>query len=89
MYALGGQVAFADVPFSNAEYVAVPEEKLIPLPKGIDFQLAASVLIQGLTAHYLVSDSRPISQGDVVLIHSASGGVGQLLTQMCKIRGEQ
>lgn len=86
-YKVGDHVAFADVPFSNAEYVTVPEEKLIPLPAVIDFQLAASLLLQGLTAQYLVSDSYKISKGDVVLIHSASGGVGQLLTQMCKLKG--
>ncbi len=83
----GDRVAFADVPFSNAEYVVVPEEKVIPLPIDIDFEMAASLLLQGLTAQYLTTDSYRVEQGDVVLIHAASGGVGQILTQMSKFKG--
>lgn len=83
----GDYVAFADVPFSNAEYVAVPKEKLILLPEGVDFQVAASLLLQGLTAQYLTNNSYNVSEGDVVLIHAASGGVGQLLTQLSKMKG--
>ncbi|MBJ6950524.1 alcohol dehydrogenase catalytic domain-containing protein, partial [Vibrio cholerae] len=49
----GDRIAFADVPFANAELVAVPSEKTIQLPNSISFETAASVLLQGLTAHYL------------------------------------
>lgn len=86
-YSIGQRVAFADVPFANAEYVAVPEDHIIPLPQQIDFELAASVLLQGLTAHYLSKDSFPVQAGHVVLIHAAAGGVGQILTQICKFQG--
>ncbi|WP_196895051.1 quinone oxidoreductase family protein [Aureivirga marina] len=83
-YKIGDRIAFVDVPFSNAEYVLVPEEHIIPLPDYISFELASSVLLQGLTADYLVNDSYNVSENDIVLIHAASGGVGQFLTQLCK-----
>ncbi|PFN21931.1 quinone oxidoreductase family protein [Bacillus cereus] len=83
----GDHIAFADVPFANAELVAVPSEKAIPLPDSISFETAASVLLQGLTAHYLTKDSYQIKQGDIALVHAAAGGVGQLLIQMIKLQG--
>ncbi|QUG84938.1 quinone oxidoreductase family protein [Bacillus nitratireducens] len=83
----GDRVAFADVPFSNAELVAVPSEKAITLPDSISFETAASVLLQGLTAHYLTKDSYQIKQGEIALVHAAAGGVGQLLIQMIKRQG--
>lgn len=86
-YKIGENVAFTDVPFSNAEYVIVPESNIIPIPENIDFSLAASVLLQGLTAHFLSMDSYEVQSNDTVLIHAASGGVGQILTQICKLKG--
>lgn len=83
----GDRIAFADVPFANAELVAVPMEKAIPLPEGISFEMASAILLQGLTAHYLTSDSYEVKKGDFVLIHAAAGGVGQLLVQMTKLLG--
>ncbi len=83
---IGDRIAFADVPFSNAEYVAVPETHIIPLTENISFRLAASVLLQGLTAHYLATDSYKIKKNDTVLVHAAAGGVGQILTQICKLK---
>jgi NADPH2:quinone reductase len=83
----GDRVAFADVPFANAELVAVPLENAIPLPDEISFETAASVMLQGLTAHYLTADSHKIKPGETVLIHAAAGGVGQLLIQVCKVLG--
>jgi NADPH2:quinone reductase len=79
-------VAFADVPFANAELVAVPFEHLIPLPDAISFETAASSLLQGLTAQYLTSDSYAIKAEETVLIHACAGGVGQLLLQICKAK---
>ncbi len=82
----GDRIGFADVPFANAELVAVPVSHAIPLPHSITFEMAASVLLQGLTAHYLATDSHQVQQNEVILIHAASGGVGQLLTQICKLK---
>ncbi len=83
----GDRIAFADVPFANAELVAVPYEKLIPLPESVSFKEAASILLQGLTAHYLTRDSYAVKNNDVVLVHAAAGGVGQLLVQIVKLLG--
>ncbi|WP_427051229.1 quinone oxidoreductase family protein [Paenibacillus sp. TC-CSREp1] len=84
---VGDPVAFADVPHANAEKVAVPIEKAIPIPETISFDKAASVLLQGLTAHYLTKDSYAVKENDVILVHAAAGGVGQLLVQMAKLFG--
>lgn len=83
----GDRVAFADVPFANAELVAVPEERAIPLPDSISFETAAGLLLQGLTAHYLTQDSHGILLGETVLVHAAAGGVGLLLTQIASFLG--
>ncbi|WP_316846351.1 quinone oxidoreductase [Pedobacter psychrodurus] len=83
----GDRIAFADVPFANAELVAVPVENAIPLPDEISFETAASIMLQGLTAHYLTANSHKIKAGETVLIHAAAGGVGQLLIQVCKLLG--
>lgn len=82
----GDRVAFADVPFANAQLVALPYEHLIPLPDFISFEVAASSLLQGLTAQYLTNDSYKIKTEETVLIHACAGGVGQLLVQICKAK---
>ncbi|MFJ7666857.1 quinone oxidoreductase family protein [Lysinibacillus sp. NPDC097195] len=84
---VGDRIAFADVPFANAELVVVPRDKVIVLPAEISFETAATILLQGLTAQYLVTDSYAIQPGDTVLIHAAAGGVGQNLIQMAKLKG--
>jgi NADPH2:quinone reductase len=86
-FKIGDRVGFADVPFANAEMVAVPIDHAIPLPANISFETAASVLLQGLTAQYLATDSHQTKAGEVVLIHACAGGVGQLLTQISKLLG--
>ena len=86
-YKVEDRIAYTDVPFANADYIVVPEDYAIPIPNNMDFELAASVLLQGLTALYLSQDSYEVKKGDTVLIHAAAGGVGQLLTQICKSKG--
>jgi NADPH:quinone reductase len=83
----GARVGFADVPFANAEFVAVPIDRLIQLPDDISFECAASVLLQGLTAQYLVCDIARIQSDHVCVVHAAAGGVGQLLIQILKLHG--
>ena len=84
---IGQRVAFADSPYANAELVAAPLNKLIRLPEHIDFDTAAAVLLQGLTAQFLSADSYSVRAGDHVLVHAAGGGVGLLLTQLATARG--
>lgn len=86
-FATGTRVAFADAPHANAELVSVPFENLIPLPDEISFETAAAVLLQGLTAQYLVRDSYAVRAGDVAVVHAAAGGVGLLLTQLLVYAG--
>ena len=84
---VGARVAFADSPHANAELVSVPVDKLLALPDSITFETAAAVLLQGLTAQYLVEDSHPVAAGEWVLVHAAAGGVGLLLVQYTKAAG--
>jgi NADPH2:quinone reductase len=86
-FPVGMRVGFADMPYANAERVAVDLDKLIPLPDDITFDTAAATLLQGLTAQYLVTDSYPVQHGDLAVVHAAAGGVGLLLVQMLKARG--
>jgi NADPH2:quinone reductase len=84
---VGDRVVFVHLAGTYAEYAIVPIEKLIPIPDGVSFADACVAMVQGMTAHYLSHDTYPIKAGDVVLIHAAAGGVGQLLVQMAKMRG--
>jgi NADPH2:quinone reductase len=86
-FAVGDRVAWAAAPGSAAERVAVPARAAVPVPDGVSSELAAAVLLQGMTAHYLCVSTYPVQEGDAVLVHAAAGGVGLLLTQMTKRRG--
>ncbi|GAB1824138.1 quinone oxidoreductase family protein [Herbidospora sp. RD11066] len=85
--AVGDRVAWANVIGSYAEKQVVPAAKLVPVPEPLGLDLAAAVLLQGMTAHYLTHSTHTIKPGDEVLIHAAAGGMGLLLTQMAKMRG--
>jgi len=76
-----GRVAFADQPGAYAEASVVSADRLIPLPDDFSFEEGAAFPLQGMTAHYLIHEFRKPASGDVVLIHAAAGGVGQLLVQ--------
>ncbi len=83
----GDRVVFSNVQGAYAEYVLAPAWRLVPIPDGVTSEQAAAVMLQGMTAHYLTHSTYPIKPGDVVLIHAAAGGTGQLLVQMAKRRG--
>jgi NADPH2:quinone reductase len=83
----GEPVAWVAVPGSYAQMVAARRDALVPVPDQAEPEVAAAALLQGMTAHYLASDSYPIEDGDWVVVHAAAGGVGLLLTQLAKIRG--
>jgi NADPH:quinone reductase len=83
----GERLAWSAVPHSYAERVAVPRSKAVVVPDDVAVDVAVAVLLQGMTAHYLAHDSYPIRPGDRVVVHAAAGGVGQLLTQIAKLRG--
>jgi NADPH:quinone reductase len=83
----GSRVAWAGVMGSYAEKAVIPADRAIPVPDSVDLEVAAAVPVQGMTAHYLAHDTYPVSAGDTVVVHSAAGGVGLLLTQLVKKRG--
>jgi NADPH2:quinone reductase len=88
-FAPGDRVAWTDVLGSDAELVVVPEGRAVAVPDDIDIEIAAAVLLQGVTAHYLATDTFPLTAGSRTLVHAAAGGVGQLLVQVAKIRGAE
>lgn len=82
---VGQRVAFAGVGSgSYAQYVSVPAEKVAVVNDQVDLKVAAGVLLQGLTAHYLLTSSYKVKEGDTILIHAAAGGTGGLLVQIAK-----
>ena len=84
---IGQRVAWFFVWGSYAGRIIAPVESLVPLPEEIDFQIAASLMIQGLTASHFVFETYAIRRGDTALVHAAAGGLGLLLTQMIKLLG--
>ncbi|NAZ86710.1 quinone oxidoreductase family protein, partial [Kineococcus indalonis] len=86
-FAPGTLVAWKEAPGSYAERVVVDAGELVPVPAGVDARTAAAVLLQGLTAHYLATDTHRVTAGTWALVHAAAGGVGLLLTQVVRLRG--
>jgi NADPH:quinone reductase len=65
----------------------VPAERLVKLPDAIEFDVAASLMLKGLTTQFLLTDCYPVNVGDTVLVHAAAGGVGLLMGQWLKLLG--
>ena len=86
-FAPGDRVAWCRAESSYSQYVRVPAAHAIKVPEGLSDEVAASALLQGMTAHYLVNDTHHAEAGDYVLVHAGAGGVGQLLIQMCVAKG--
>jgi NADPH2:quinone reductase len=78
----GQRVAYCGVNGAYATHALVPAERLVPVPEGVSSKIAAAVMLQGMTAHYLVNDTFPLKKGQSCLIHAAAGGVGLLFCQM-------
>jgi NADPH2:quinone reductase len=78
----GDRVAYAGIMGSYAEYAAVAADRLVKIPNGLSEEDAAAVMLQGMTAHYLVYDTYPLKKGETALVQAAAGGVGLLLVQM-------
>src|SRR5690349_10680571 len=67
----GDRVAYSMVLGAYAEYAIVPAWRLAPLPSGIDAKSGATIMLQGMTAHYLSRSTYPVKQGEIALIHAA------------------
>ncbi|MFE3874169.1 quinone oxidoreductase family protein [Kitasatospora sp. NPDC059146] len=85
--AVGDRVAWFYHPGSYAELLAIPAAALVKVPEGVDDATAAGLLMQGLTANHLSTETYPVGPGDTAVVHAAAGGVGLLLTQLVKARG--
>lgn len=84
----GDRVAgLVPAPGSYATHVILPAERTIPLPDGVDDEMAAAVLLKGLTAWMLVERIARAGPGRCVLVHSAAGGVGSIAVQWLKAVG--
>ncbi len=83
----GERVAYCITRGSYAEYAVVPAWKLVKVPDDVPSPVAVTLMLQGLTAHYLSHSAFPLEQGQTCLVHAAAGGVGQLLVQCAKARG--
>jgi NADPH2:quinone reductase len=86
-FAVGDRVAYAGALGAYAEYRCAPAEKLVKIPEGISFEQAAAMMLQGMTAQFLVKRTYAVKQGDTILVHAAAGGVGSILIQWAKHLG--
>ncbi|MEU3269509.1 quinone oxidoreductase [Saccharomonospora sp. NPDC006951] len=85
--AVGDRVAWQGCFGGYARQALIPAELAVKVPRPVSDEIAAATLLQGVTAHYLVSSTYPVSEDDTVLVHAAAGGVGLLLVQLAKARG--
>ena len=83
----GDRVCYTGIPGSYCEERLVPAERMVKLPKGISEEQAASMLLKGLTVHYLIFTTYKVKKGDTVLWHAAAGGVGLIACQWLKKLG--
>jgi NADPH2:quinone reductase len=87
-FAVGDRVAYAGGPlgaYAEARNLAATE--LVRLPDSIGFEQGAAMMMQGLTAQYLLRSTYPVQAGDTILVHAAAGGVGSIMVQWAKALG--
>jgi len=86
--AVGDRVAYATGPIgAYATDRAIPADRLVKLPAGIDDQTAAAMMLQGMTVQYLVRRTHRVQPGETVVVHAAAGGVGLIMCQWIKHLG--
>jgi len=86
-FKVGDHVAYAGALGAYTEARVVAADKLVKLPDGVSDKQAAAMMLQGMTAQYLVRTTYPIKKGDTILIHAAAGGVGLIVCQWAKYLG--
>jgi NADPH2:quinone reductase len=84
---VGDRVAWGEGLGAGASVVNRAADLLVPVPDGVELDVAAAAMLQGMTAHYLVNSTYAVGPGTVALVHAAAGGVGQLLVQLVKVKG--
>lgn len=83
----GARVGWVGVQGSYATHVVATPDQLVVVPDTVELDLAAAVMLQGCTAHYLSASTYPLDESDTALVYAAAGGVGRLLVQLAKRRG--
>ena len=83
----GDRVAYTGLVGAYCEERLAPADRLVKLPEGITEEQAASMLLKGLTVHYLIFTTYPVKDGETVLWHAAAGGVGLIACQWLKALG--
>jgi NADPH:quinone reductase len=86
-FAAGDRIAYAGAPGGYAEERLLPAAKAVKLPAGIDYETAAAMMLQGMTARYLLRETYDVGPGTVLLLHAAAGGVGLIACQWAHALG--
>lgn len=86
-FKVGDRVAYAAPLGAYAEVLLRPAARLVKIPAGVSDQTAAAMMLKGMTAWYLLRRTYKVKKGDVILVHAAAGGVGQILCQWGKHLG--
>lgn len=85
--AVGDRVAYAGLLGAYAEARTLPAGRLVKLPKDITDEVAAAVMLKGMTAEYLLRRTHRVARGETIVFHAAAGGVGQIACQWAKALG--
>lgn len=88
-FAPGDRVAWTDQLASYADHAIISADRAVPVPEGTSLMTAAAAMLQGITAHYLATDTFRLRAGQRCLIHAGAGGVGRLLVQMARRVGAE
>ena len=87
-FKVGDKVAYAAIPLgSYSTHRNFPSNKLVKIPDGVDFEVAATLMTKGLTTYYLLHQTYKVKKGENILFHAAAGGVGQIFGQWAKSLG--
>jgi NADPH2:quinone reductase len=87
-FSIGDSVAYAGAPLGSYSSERIyPTKNLVKIPKGINFDIAATLMTKGLTSYYLLYKTYPVSANETILFHAAAGGVGQIFCQWAKSLG--
>ncbi len=84
---VGDRVAYAGSIGAYSEARCAPADRVVKIPDGIDYTTAAAMMLQGMTAQFLVKRTYPVKAGETILVHAAAGGVGSILVQWAKAIG--
>lgn len=83
----GDRIAYQGAVGAYAEERLLPADRVVRIPDGVSYEVAAAAILKGLTAYYLLHLTHELKAGETILVHAAAGGTGQILTQWAKAIG--